>query len=328
MKKHIILIFTILLFNTISCTEDDMAFEGPLLDYPLIMGVRVDPPVAKGGEQLSFEAVAHWPEGTPNYLWILCLPEFDSGVFDDALTCVSNHLEVGDDLLPCVFDDNFKNPCSLGMGETTELLFPSNLLPPDSEYFAFIHLVVSSSPDVFAHCGDGLATGRPPVDCMGAVKYMQIVSDEQEVTNVNPVFMELSIDDVIIDASQVPTLQISTESLHRIVKITLDGSSIDEIVRTTETGDIYMNLDLKIYTDCGELLYYSEDTDKEEDIWRDFGDYRSEVRCTDFNDGMGTVCEESQVEWIVKEPGECKIIYVIRDNFGGLDWREQHVVFE
>ncbi len=302
-----------------SCAGEDFPPEGQLREERLILAISTEPPLVHGGESFTVRALTHWPDATANHLWLLCVPDISSGVFDESDTCVSNHHEAGDPILPCT-DPSLPNPCLLGEEPEASFFVPAGLIPSGFEAFFYIQLVVSSETDVLGRCSDAIADGIPELDWQIGVKTVPVVSDDSTKVNINPVLYPLDFDGVTVDGTETPEVTLTDATPFTIVTLPIDATSIDEII-PTDGEPKTIRLDLKVYTDCGKLNFYG---DPEEYGWS--SGYHREVKCEDLADGNGPVCAPVFEKWTPEGEGECKILFVLWDLYGGVSWIEQHVL--
>jgi hypothetical protein len=318
MKRLLIIGLSLIVVLGTACGSD---FPNPheLTDENLILAIAVTPPISNGGEEVFIEALSHWPEGSPSYLWILCIPDPSTGLWDTIESCVSNHFNQGDVLESC--DNLSSTTCILneGVEATASLMLPPDLgISEGDEFFVFIEMIASSQIDVMGHCESAIQEGIPEPDCLISLTRLRLTGDAT-VTNVNAELMPLTMDGVVLDATEPVT--ITTASV--FFEIDIDVSTVDEVAVAEPGRPLLHNLDLAIYTDCGHMKYNAE----KENFDRD-GPYTMTIECENDADGSEAYCETKEDEWVLDSSGECVVYFVLRDNSGGSSYRVQHFIVD
>lgn len=268
-----------------------------------MLGIRAEPPEVGGGDTLTLDALLHFPQGQPHYLWLICIPT----KLEELSACVSSQL--GQELPP---------PCDLGIPATlcTASLQPSFsytvppiVLPPDvPEFLFFVQLVVSPAEDVWSQCAQNIRDNRPTPDCMIGLK--NVIYSSREVKNANPRISHFVVNNQPVTFGTVWNV---AEEEKIEFNVALEQSSLDEL-RDESQNTNFIFMDMAYYTTCGTL-------ERWEDRWycEMALDGSQQITCDPIEPNLVKPRKELQ--------GSCVIHAVIRDNLGGIDWLTQEFLF-
>jgi len=267
-----------------------------------MLGIRADPPEIGAGDVMTVDALVHWPQGAPQYLWFLCIPTN----LEQVQTCVSS--QIGETLPPpCA--GGMATLCTAGTDPTFSWTAPPIPLPEGvTDAFFFVQLVLSGAPDVWATCGQAIRDNVPTADCLIGLK--TVTYSDREIKNANPRITNFVVNEVDIVPGEVVVAALGEPASFNA---TVDATSLDELSDASEdTNFIYMEMSYS--TTCGSL-------DRWEDQWycEMALDGTREVTCDPIDPNL----IRPKKDW----SGECLVHAVLRDNLGGITWFTQEFSF-
>ncbi len=268
----------------------------------LMLGIRATPPEIGAGETMTVDALVHWPQGEPHYLWFLCIPTN----LEQVQTCVSS--QIGETLPPpCA--GSMATLCTAGADPTFDWTAPPIPLPEGvTEAFFFVQLVLSGSADVWAACGQAIRDNVPTPDCLLGLK--TVTFSEREVKNANP-----RISHFIVADAEVPPGEVAVAAAGEklFFNVAIDTSSLDELTDESESTN-YIYMEMAYYTTCGTI-----------------GSWDEQWYCEMALDGTREItCDEQEPNAVNPRKdwsGDCVVHAVLRDNLGGITWFTQDFSF-
>lgn len=268
-----------------------------------MLGIRAEPPEVGGGDTLTLDALLHFPQGEPHYLWLICIPT----KLEELSACVSS--QIGADLPPPCDSGVPATLCTASVDSSFSYVVPPIPLPPDvPEILFFVQLVVSPEPDVWGQCAQNIRDNRPTADCMIGLK--NVIYSSRDVKNANPRISHFVVGNQPIEPG---TAYDAAAGEKAEFNVALDLSSLDELRDESEdTNFIFM--DMAYYTTCGTL-------ERWEDRWH----------CVMALDGSKEItCDPIDPNPVKPRRdlhGSCVIHAVVRDNLGGIDWFTQEFIY-
>lgn len=297
----------------VSCVPD-FTPASRLDESPQVLAVRADPPEAAPGESVRLDALLHWPGGSPEYLWLVCLPT----AADTIDTCVSNRLGAGGVLLPlCASVTPGGAPLCYASRDATALYtVPGDIgLGEDGTRTIFLELVVGDDVDG-EDCVRAYRDLDPSGRCLVALKRLAVSAVSAvsvEAPNINPALrpLALEVDGQPVDATDLVPIDPMGElgdELAVSLTVAVKPQSVDELGGDAPPDEV--RLPVAWYATCGR---FDEDT----------ADLVCEPPLTGQTDPR---CDSAEVEWKPEASGECTVHVIVRDGRGGVAWITQRFV--
>lgn len=269
-----------------------------------VLVIRATPPELAPGDTVLLDALVHWPGGQPTLFWLVCVPD----VSDNIMSCLSAHLPPGS-APPLCADDPAARACIAGVGDTAVYTVPADAFPDDGEQRTFfVYMLAAGGPDGMVQCQDTLAGGAPTFDCLLSLK--RVVVSTRDPANVNPVVTGLIVADETADPSAVVEVDAGDADLEKYkvsLGVTLDATSVDELVGSPGAEDEPARLTVQWFTTCGGVddpIAYLEVT----------------------ADGSGGLTYDTVLtQWKPKQTGDCVVHAVVRDDLGGAGFLTQQL---
>lgn len=288
----------------LAACSDPFRSVAELDETPQVLGVRAEPPDLPPGQDVTLDALVHWPGVVPTLVWLVCIPE----IGQDFTTCLSDQFGAAAEPPLCASDPAARF-CIAGVGSSVSYRVPEGVFPDDGErHTFFVNMLATRSFDGIAACGEVLAGGSPTEDCLLSLK--RVVVTQGDVQNRNPEVSHFTRDGVVLGRLGPVVVDSAGADLEKLsvkIGVALEVASVDELVgpdgEPTDT-----TLVVSWFTDCGSL-------DKT----------ASFLDCQAQGEGGGPSCQVPEVGWKPKASGSCRVHAVVRDGQGGIGWATQEL---
>lgn len=286
---------------TASGCGDPFRSVSELDETPQLLAVRAEPPALAPGEDVTLDALVHWPGDAPLLFWLVCIPNLG----ESFTTCLQNQFGQTMEPPPCQADPQARF-CVAGVGSTASYRVPEGIYPDDGEtHTFFVNVLATTGVDGLADCAGTLTGGPPNESCLLGLKRVVVTYDETR--NANPQVTHLTLDGSALDpgALVVPETDAAPEDLSVKVGVALLPGSVDELFPVGEPPT-EVTLVASWFTDCGAL-----------------GAEKSFLPCLPEGESGGPECEVPEVTWKPKTSGLCHVHAVVRDGLGGTGFLTQ-----
>lgn len=271
-------------------------------ESPQVLALRAEPPALGPGEEVTLDALVHWPDASPILLWLVCIP----GLGESITTCLANQFDQTAEPPSCEADPRAKL-CVAGVGSRVSYRVPEGIFPDDGEdHTFFVNMLATDSFDGLAACGETLSGGEPNQGCLLSLK--RVVVTYAEARNVNPVISQLSLDGSALTPGVTTPVEGAgalPEDLSVKVGVSLLVDSVDELFPDGESPR-ETTLVASWFTDCGTV-----------------GAEQSFLPCWPEGDTGLPGCEVPEVRWKPGASGLCRVHAVVRDGRGGTGFLTQ-----
>jgi hypothetical protein len=271
-------------------------------ETPQVLAVRAEPPELGPGEEVTLDALVHWPGGQPLLFWLVCIPN----IGESFTTCLQNQFGQLAEPPSCQAEPGARF-CVAGVGPSATYRVPQGVFPDDGEtHTFFVNMLATSGVEGLEGCAETLSGGAPSEDCLLSLK--RVVVTYSDGRNVNPLVSHMTLDGSALAPGQAALVEqagAGTDDLAFEIGVALDPASVDELFPQGEPP-LEFTLVVSWFTDCGRL-----------------GVESSFLACWPEVDGGGPGCETPEVRWKPGSSGLCSVHAVVRDGRGGTGFLTQ-----